>query len=164
MVLAHGNAPRSIGYQPIALLLSYTRKSWRRAEDLRPNRRSRSICFRNSAHTSVGSLSNVAESSGPAPQASRPETASNRSPRFAVLLSEKNGGGERSCSPAARSRPIRFKRVPTPWPVSPPKVPAAGFAPASIRLEGGGLSFSATRRKWTSRRDSHPQPSVRSAA
>ena len=25
-------------------------------------------------------------------------------------------------------------------------VPAAGFAPASIRLEGGGLSFSATRR------------------
>ena len=27
------------------------------------------------------------------------------------------------------------------------KVPAAGFAPASIRLEGGGLSFSATRRK-----------------
>jgi hypothetical protein len=44
------------------------------------------------------------------------------------------------------------------------KVPAAGFAPASIRLEGGGLSFSATRRKWTSRRDSHPQHGVRSAA
>src|SRR5690348_5738095 len=33
MVLAHGNAPSSIGYQPIALLLSYTRESWRRAED-----------------------------------------------------------------------------------------------------------------------------------
>ena len=76
---------------------------------------------------------------------------------------------------------------------SPPKVPAAGFAPASIRLEDGGLSFSATRRwsagarkwrspskarvsragarlraarrtKWTSRRDSHPQHGVRSAA
>ena len=29
-------------------------------------------------------------------------------------------------------------------PVSPPKVPPAGIAPASIRLEGGGLSFSAT--------------------
>ena len=35
----------------------------------------------------------------------------------------KNGGGERSCSPAARSRPIRFKRVPAPRPVSPPKSP-----------------------------------------
>ena len=31
----------------------------------------------------------MAESSGPAPQASRLESASNRSPRFAVLLSEK---------------------------------------------------------------------------
>jgi hypothetical protein len=89
MVLAHGNAPRSIGYQPIALLLSYTRKNWRRAEDLRPNRQSRSVCFRNSARTSAGSLSKVAESSGPAPQALRLETASNRSPRFAVLLSKK---------------------------------------------------------------------------
>src|ERR1043165_9289513 len=29
MVLADGNAPRSIGYRPIALLLSYTRKNWR---------------------------------------------------------------------------------------------------------------------------------------
>ena len=29
MVLEHGNAPGSIGYQPIALLLSYTRKKWR---------------------------------------------------------------------------------------------------------------------------------------
>ncbi len=27
MVLVHGNAPRSIGYQPIALLLSYTREN-----------------------------------------------------------------------------------------------------------------------------------------
>ena len=88
MVLAHGNAPRSIGYQPIALLLSYTRKSWRRAEDLRLNRQSRSICFRNSARASAGSLSKVAESSGPAPQALRPEPASNRSPRFAALLSK----------------------------------------------------------------------------
>jgi hypothetical protein len=56
---------------------------------LRPNRQSRSICFRNSARTSAGSLSKVAESSGPAPQALRLETASNRSPRFAVLLSKK---------------------------------------------------------------------------
>ena len=29
----------------------------------------------------------------------------------------KIGGGERSCSPAARGRPIRFKRVPAPRPV-----------------------------------------------
>jgi hypothetical protein len=68
----------------------------------------------------------------------------------------KSGGGERSCSPATERRPIRLKRVPAPRPVSPPKVPAAGFAPASIRLEGGGLSFSAARRwsagarKWRS--------------
>ncbi len=88
MVLAHGNAPRSIGYQPIALLLSYTTENWRRAEDLRPNRQSRSICFRNSARASAGSLSKVAESSGPAPQALRLESASNRSPRFAALLSK----------------------------------------------------------------------------
>ena len=164
MVLAHGNALGSIGYQPIALLLSYTRKSWRRAEDFRLNRQSRSICFRNSARTSAGSLSKVAESSGPAPQASRPETASNRAPHFAVLLSEKNGGGERSCSPSRACGTNPLQTVVPPCGISPPKVPAAGFAPASIRLEGGGLSFSATRRKWTSRRDSHPQHGVRSAA
>ena len=63
----------------------------------------------------------------------------------------------RPCGVDLRSIHLRFAP-------SPPKVPAAGFAPASIRLEGGGLSFSATRRKWTSRRDSHPQHSVRSAA
>lgn len=34
MVLAHGNAPRSIGYRPIALLLSYTRK-WRTEREAR---------------------------------------------------------------------------------------------------------------------------------
>jgi hypothetical protein len=35
-------------------------------------------------------------------------------------------------------------------------VPATGIAPASIRLEGGGLSFSATRRKnWCPWQDSH---------
>ncbi len=79
---------------------------------MHPNRQSRSICFRNSARTLAGSLSKVAESSGPAPQALRLETASNRSPRFAVLLSQ---------------------------------VSAAGFAPASVRLEGGGLNCSATR-------------------
>lgn len=45
----------------------------------------------------------------------------------------------------ARAGPVRFKRSPAPRPVSPPKVSAAGFAPASVRLEGGGLSFSATR-------------------
>lgn len=36
-----------------------------------------------------------------------------------------------------------------------PKVPAAGFAPASFRLEGGGLSCSATREEWRIRSDSH---------
>ena len=106
----------------------------------------------------------MAESSGPAPQALRPETASNRSPRFAVLLSEKLAEA-RGHAPQRRGHPARFKRVParlsgltrcarpcgvdlrsiprrfTP---SPPKVPPAGIAPASIRLEGGGLSFSAT--------------------
>lgn len=173
MVLVRGNAPRSIGYQPIALLLSYARmKRMRRAEVLRPNRRGRSVCVRGSARASAGSLSlkkmgegegfepsttdqpllenrrpcrivrarpdpvpfetlqasphgsrldvrrtprgasigsllrirfqcfsverammlspseKMAESSGPAPQASRPEPASNRPPRFAALLSE----------------------------------------------------------------------------
>src|ERR1041385_8897420 len=83
MVLAHGNAPGSIGYRPIALLLSYTRK--------------------------------MAESRGLAPQPDWPvHLFSRQCPRlggFALHVS------------------------------------ATGFAPASIRLEGGGLSFSATRRK-----------------
>ena len=92
-------------------------------------------------------LPKMAESSGPAPQAWRPETASNRSPRFAVLLSEKLAEA-RGDAPQRQCRPVRFKRVPAPRPVSPPKVPPAGIAPASIRLEGGGLSFSATRRKF----------------
>jgi hypothetical protein len=56
---------------------------------LHPNRQSRSRCFRNSARASADSLSQAAESSGPAPQALRLESASNRSPRFAVLLSRK---------------------------------------------------------------------------
>ena len=85
----------------------------------------------------------MAESSGPAPQALRPETASNRSPRFTVLLSVQVAEA-RGHAPQRQGRPARFKRVPAPWPVSPPKVPPAGIAPASIRLEGGGLSFSAT--------------------
>lgn len=84
----------------------------------------------------------MAESSGPAPQALRPEPASNRTPRSAALLSKV--AEARGHAPQRRCRPIRFKRVPAPRPVSPPKVPPAGFAPASIRLEGGGLNCSAT--------------------
>ena len=84
----------------------------------------------------------MAESSGPAPQALRPEPASNRTPRSAALLSKL--AEARGHAPQRRCRPIRFKRVPAPRPVSPPKVPPAGFAPASIRLEGGGLNCSAT--------------------
>ena len=84
----------------------------------------------------------MAESSGPAPQALRPEPASNRSPRFAALLSRELAEA-RGHAPQRRGRPARFKRVPARLSgfasVSP-----AGIAPASIRLEGGGLSFSAT--------------------
>ena len=112
---------------------------------MRLNRQCRSSCFRNSVRASADSLSrkNGGEQwSCPTGLAARngfqPITA------LCGFTLRKNGGGERSCSPAARSRPSRFKRVPAPCPVSPPKVPAAGFAPASIRLEGGGLSFSAT--------------------
>ncbi len=59
LVLVRGNAPRSIGYQPIALLLSYARVmgNRRRAEVLRPNRQGRSDCVRNSARALAGSLS-----------------------------------------------------------------------------------------------------------
>jgi hypothetical protein len=56
----------------------------------RPAGRSISASLRRgSARALAGSLSKMAESSGPAPQALRLETASNRSPRFAVLLSKK---------------------------------------------------------------------------
>src|SRR5947209_19888753 len=90
MVLAHGNAPRSIGYQPIALLLSYTRKL-AESGGLAPQP-ARPVRLLSKQRPRLGGFTlqeRVAESSGPAPQASRLESASNRSPRFAVLLSEK---------------------------------------------------------------------------
>lgn len=82
---------------------------------MRPNRQSRSICFRNSARASAGSLSKVAESSGPASQASRLETASNRSPPFAVLLSNKKMAEARGHAPqrpnVARSASNRCRHL-----------------------------------------------------
>ena len=77
-----------------------------------------------------------------------------------------SGGGERSCSPAAVppdplqtgagasagltrcARPfgVDLRSIHLRFAPSPPKVPPAGFAPASIRLEGGGLNCSATGR------------------
>ena len=189
MVLAHGNAPRSIGYQPIALLLSYTRKTRRRAEDLRLNRQGRSSCFRNSAHTSAGSLSKVAESSGPAPQASRPETASNRSPHFAVLLSE-NRAEARGHAPqrrvAAQSasngcrRLVRFRlrsprgRICTcvdPLRRRRPELLghaekldlAAGLPPTTQRSKRCMIVISPREGKWSSRRELHPEPGLRRA-
>jgi len=192
MVRPPGIAPSSADYQSAALLLSYGRKDWRRAEDLRLNRRRPVHLFSKQCPRLGGfTLQSGGEQwSCPTSLAARigfqPITA------LRGFTLQENGGGERSCSPS-RMGPIRFKRAPAPRPVSPPQVPAAGFAPASIRLEGGGLSFSATRRcsagarkwrspskarvsrvgarlratrrtKWTSRRDSHPQHGVRSAA
>jgi hypothetical protein len=148
MVGPHGNAPGSIGYRPIALLLSYTRKlaesggvAPQPAEPVR-------LCSKQRPRLGGFTLQKMAEGSGPAPQALRPEPASNRSPRFAVLPSEslKDGGGERSCSPATCAAQSasngcrhlgRFRL----------RNPAAGIAPALIRLEDGGLNCSATRRK-----------------
>ena len=101
MVLAHGNAPRSIGYQPIALLLSYTRENWRRAEDLRLNRRGRSVCFRNSVRASADSLSRKdggEQWSCPTSLAARIGFQPITALRGFTLL--KIGGGERSCSPS----------------------------------------------------------------
>src|SRR5436305_1870374 len=57
MVRLLGIAPRSADYQSAALLLSYGRIKWRRAEVLRPNRSGRSICFRDSVRASADSLS-----------------------------------------------------------------------------------------------------------
>ena len=83
----------------------------------------------------------TAESSGPAPQASRPETASNRSPRFTVLLSEKMAEA-RGHAPQRRCRSIRFKRVPAPRPVSPPKVPPQRNSLREFLIENPRSGFS----------------------
>ena len=93
-----------------------------------------------------------------------PRSADYRS--AALLLSYgriRNGGERRSCAPIGLADPSVFETASAPRRIHSPLVPAAGFAPALFRLEGGGLSCSATRRNWTSRRDSHPQCRVRSA-
>src|SRR5476651_2525973 len=90
MVLEHGNAPGSIGYRPIALLLSYTRKL-AESGGLAPQP-AEPIQLLSKQRPRLGGFTlqeKMAESSGPAPQALRPEPASNRSPRFAALLSGK---------------------------------------------------------------------------
>ena len=67
-----------------------------------------------------------------------------------------NGGEQRSCAPTGIAGPSVFKAVSAPRRICSPKVPAAGFAPASVRLEGGGLGCSATRRKiWQVRLELH---------
>lgn len=163
MVLAHGNAPRSIGYQPIALLLSYTRI-------IGGERRT---C----ASTGLAGPAGFETVSAPrrihSPEKWRRAVVlphrpggPNRLPtdhRASRFYSPKIGGGERSCSPAAVP-PDPFQADADASVSFASEVPAAGIAPAWIRLEGGGLSFSATRRNWTSRRDSHPQHGVRSTA
>ncbi len=162
MVGPDGNAPSSLAYQASALLLSYEPVMAESGGLAPQSAYGRSICFRNSARASAGSLSKWRRA---VVLPHRP-CGPNRLPtghRASRLYSPNDGGGERSCSPSRKAGPVRFKRSPAPRPVSPPLVPAAGFAPASIRLEDGCLSCSATRR-WTSRRDSHPQPGVRSTA
>lgn len=156
VVLARGNAPRSIGYQPIALLLSYARVmgNWRRAEVLRPKRQSRSVCFRNSACALAGSLSTkkwrraVVLPHRPCGPSRLP--TGRRATRL-YSPTKQLSGGERSRSPAAQGRPSRFKRVPAPRPVWPPKVSAAGGAhnvceAAHQQVRGKTPSFASEKR------------------
>ena len=144
MVGPDGNAPSSLAYRASALLLSYEPVAESGGLAPQPATAGPSVFETAPAPRRVHSPRKMAESSGPAPQALRPEPASNRTPRSAALLSKV--AEARGHAPQRRCRPIRFKRVPAPRPVSPPKVPPAGFAPASIRLEGGGLNCSATGR------------------
>lgn len=58
-----------------------------------------------------------------------------------------NGGERRSCAPIGLADPSVFETASAPRRIHSPMVSAAGFAPASIRLEGEGLSCSATRRQ-----------------
>lgn len=142
MVGPDGNAPSSLAYRASALLLSYEPVAESGGLAPQPAIAGPSVFETAPAPRRVHSPRKMAESSGPAPQALRPEPVSNRTPRSAALLSKV--AEARGHAPQQRCRPIRFKRVPAPRPVSPPKVPPAGFAPASIRLEGGGLNCSAT--------------------
>lgn len=59
----------------------------------------------------------------------------------------KIGGERRSCTPIGLADPSVFETASAPRRIHSPMVPEAGVAPASVRLEGGGLSCSATRRK-----------------
>ena len=142
MVGPDGNAPSSLAYRASALLLSYEPVAESGGLAPQPATAGPSVFETAPAPRRIHSPRKMSESSGPAPQALRPEPASNRTPRSAALLSKV--AEARGHAPQRRCRPIRFKRVPVPRPVSPPKVPPAGFAPASIRLEGGGLNCSAT--------------------
>lgn len=158
---------------------------------MRPNRQSRSICFDSLRSPFQGRpavdpspLRSVETAPAPRrvhspkwrrtvvlphkPHGSNRLPTDHRAPRF--CSPRKVGGVERSCAlPHTRGtdplQTVAGASAGSPrCALSSPKISAAGFAPASIRLEGGGLSFSATRIKWTSRRDSHPQHGVRSAA
>ncbi len=163
MVRRLGLAPSSTDYRSVALLLSYRRVA--ESGGLAPQPAGPvQLLSKQRPHLGGFTLRKVAESSGPAPQARRPEPVSDRPPRSAALLSKwrrrevtlPSGAGPPGPLQTVAGTLVRFRLR---------KVSAAGFAPASIRLEGGGLSFSATRRKsWTSRRDSHPQHGVRSTA
>lgn len=162
MVGPDGNAPSSLAYRASALLLSYE-PIVAESGGLAPQPANRSVCFRGSARTLAGSLSKMAESSGPAPQALRLESASNRSPRFAALLSKM--WRRREVTLLSGLRP--------PNPLQTGAGTSASFASESPRGRictcVGPLRrrrpelLGHAEKKWTSRRDSHPQCRVRSA-
>lgn len=147
MVLAFGNAPTSIGYQPIALLLSYTRKM-AESGGLAPQPTNRSSCFRNSVRALADSLSITFGGeqwfcpTDPEVRAGFQPVAALRGFTLQILAEARGHAPQRHEVALTASNGCRHA-----CPVSPPKVSATGFAPAWVRLEGGGLSFSATRRK-----------------
>ena len=164
MVGPDGNAPSSLAYQASALLLSYepilAESGGLAPQPAKPIHLLSKQCLRLGRFT-LHEKWRRAVVLPHRPGGPKRLPTDHRALRF---YSPKHWRRREVMLPSGGLPPSPLQTGAGPRPVSPPKVPAAGFAPASIRLEGGGLSFSATRRKWTSRRDSHPQHGVRSAA
>ena len=163
MVRQLGLAPSSTDYRSVALLLSYRRVAESGGLAPHPAKAGPSVFETVPAPRRVHSPENGGEQwSCPTGLAARngfqPITA------LRGFTLQRNGGGERSCSPAAGP----------PRPLQTGADASVGFASESLRDRICTCVDPLRRRRpellghaektWTSRRDSHPQHGVRSAA
>lgn len=158
MVRLLGIAPRSADYQSAALLLSYGRIKWRRAEVLRPNRSGRSICFRDSVRASADSLS-----IGP-----RGRTCTcvvplrRRRPELLGHAETERGERDDGAAPSkARGEP---RGGPSSGSAADKLDLAAGLSPASPRSKRGMMYISLREENWSLHEDLHLDFELRTLA